>query len=231
MAYPVTGTLPSNKRAPVIALVAPLVLLSALDDVDDPINDIALSGKEAGATVYAVTGGTLEAPTRIEVRIATGQKPEDPWVTSAVPNPEVTSDFISDSGATGRALIRSSTPGEAKAALTLVAADITNSGATGRAVLQAANPAAVQTLLSYLTASSTASATVKGPMLMTARQSGVTMNAIGDSPSTATDVATLLVDLNDLISKYNTLRNDVIAANSNLNAVIVATKASGQMVT
>ena len=233
MAYPVTGTLPSNKRAPVIALVAPLVLLSALEDVDDPINDIALSGKEAGATVYAVTGGTVEAPTTIELRIATGQKPSDPWVTSAVAegSVDVNADDIGDAGATGKALIRAATPADAKTALTLVAADITNSGATGRAVLQAANPAAVQTLLSYLTASSTASATVKGPMLMTARQSGVTMNAIGDSTSTATDVATLLVDLNDLISKYNTLRNDVIATNSNLNAVIVATKASGQMVT
>lgn len=232
MALSVTGEKPRNRKATVTALVAPLVLATALDDVDDPINDMALSGKEAGATVYAVTAGTLVAPTGIELRIATGNQPEDPWIATSALQPEVdvTVDNISDAGATGKELMKAATPAAAKTALTLVADDITDGGTTGKAVLKAANTAAVKTLLGYLTTADSATATVKGPVLMAARQTGYTVAAATDAASTATDVAGLLVDHNDLVSKYNTLRTDVITINSSLTATIVAMKAAGQMV-
>ncbi|ABM63438.1 hypothetical protein PEA_00450 [Erwinia phage phiEa1H] len=229
----VTGEKPRNRKVTVTALVAPLVLMSALEDVDDPINDYALSGKEAGATVYAVTSGTLTAPTGIELRIATGNQPEDPWVANTVDPGEVkvSSDSISDAGDTGKALIKAKTTTEAKTALNILRADITDMSATGRELTSKVGIDATRQYLQALSQYSTATATVKGPVLMAPRQVGVNLTSTGDTASTATDVAGLLVDLNDLISKYNTLRTDVTSVNTNLNSVIVALKASGAITT
>ncbi|UJH95824.1 hypothetical protein [Pantoea phage Nifs112] len=76
----VTGDLPKDRLIDVTALVAPLVLAARLADVDDVINQTHLSGKQAGAVVAAVTGGTIEAPTAAEFRMATGSGPADAWV-------------------------------------------------------------------------------------------------------------------------------------------------------
>ena len=199
----VTGEKPRNRKVTVTALVAPLVLASALEDVDDPINDYALSGKEAGATVYAITSGTLAAPTGIEVRIATGSQPEDPWVINnvSIPKPE------------------------------LVVDDISDAGSTGKQVLQASSVGTIKNLLNFISRTDVPTATVRGGAIMAPRQSGVNLTSTGDTASTATDVAGLLVDLNDLISKYNTLRTDVTSVNTNLNSVIVALKTSGVVAT
>lgn len=199
----VTGEKPRNRKVTVTALVAPLVLLSALQDADDPINDYALSGKEAGATVYAVTSGTLAAPTGIEVRIATGNQPEDPWVANHIDGgiPEITTNDISDAGTAGKQVLQASTVG------------------------------AIKNQLNFIGRTDVPTATVRGGAIMAPRQSGVNLSSTGDTASTATDVAGLLADLNDLISKYNTLRTDVSSVNTNLNSVIVALKTSGVVAT
>lgn len=197
----VTGEKPRNRKVTVTSLVAPLVLLSALEDVDDPINDLALSGKEAGATVYAVTEGTLTSPVSIELRIATGNQPEDPWLANKVDagSVSVNSNNISDAGSTGKTLIK------------------------------AESSANVKDVLGYLTNTDVATATNRGPILMAARQTGYTVAANTDTASTATTVAGLLTDLNDLISKYNTLRTDLTNVNASLTSTIVALKAAGAM--
>ncbi|UNA00893.1 hypothetical protein VLVyarbaL_00006 [Erwinia phage VyarbaL] len=233
MALPVTGERPRSRKATVTALVAPLVLLSALEDVDDPINDLALSGKEAGATVYAVTEGTVKNPVTIELRIATGNMPGDPWVSNAVDSGslEVGSDDISDAGATGKVLLKAATPADAKTSLGIKAEDIVDSGLNGRAVLRANTFDQMKNAMGYITRSDSPTTNSRAGVLLAARQSGVNLSSIADSASTATDVEGLLTDLNDLISKYNTLRTDVTSVNTNLNSVIVALKASGAIAT
>lgn len=227
----VTGEKPRNRKVTVTALVAPLVLLSALEDVDDPINDYALSGKEAGATVYAVTEGTLAAPTAIEVRIATGNMPEDPWVANAVDagSVEVSSENISDAGATGKALVKAATPAAAKTTLAITRADITDMSATGRELTSKVGIDLARQYLQALSQYDTATATRRGPVFLAARQIGINLSAAADTASTATDVEGLLADLNDLISKYNALRTDLVNVNSSLTSTVVALKAAGAM--
>lgn len=75
-----TGDLPKDRLIDVTALVAPLVLAARLADATDVINQTHLSGKQVGSVVAAVTAGTLEAPTAIDFRIATGSGSADAWV-------------------------------------------------------------------------------------------------------------------------------------------------------
>lgn len=225
----VTGETPRSRKATVTALVAPLVLLSALEDVDDPINDLALSGKEAGATVYAVTKGTITKPEAIELRIATGKGAADPWVTSEVDTStlNVSSDSISDAGAFGKTLLKTDSKEDAKADLAITRADITDMSATGRELTSRVGIDSARQYLSALSRFDQATTTLRGPILMAARQSGVTPSASATSQSTATDVAGIVADHNTLVTNTNNLRTDLASVNSNLNAVIVALKASG----
>ena len=225
----VTGETPRSRKATVTALVAPLVLLSALEDVDDPINDLALSGKEAGATVYAVTKGTITKPEAIELRIATGKGASDPWVTSEVDTStlEVSSDSISDAGAFGKTLLKTADKSAAKTDLAITRADITDMSATGRELVSKNGIDVTRQYLQALSQYDTATTTRRGPVLMAARQSGVTPSAAATSQSTATDVAGIVADHNTLVTNTNALRTDLASVNSNLNAVIVALKSSG----
>lgn len=229
MALSVTGEAPRSRKATVTALVAPLVLLSALEDVDDPINDLALSGKEAGATVYAVTKGTITKPEAIELRIATGKGAADPWVTSAVDSGsvEVSTDNISDAGDFGKVLMKEATKESTKTSLAITRADITDMSATGRELVSKNGIDVTRQYLQALSQYDTATTSRRGPVLMAARQSGVTPSAAATSASTATDVAGIVADHNTLVTNTNALRTDLASVNSNLNAVIVALKASG----
>lgn len=216
MSYPVTGdTYTRGQGEPIV--VQPTLPLVNNSDLVEPlafINNLNVSGKQLGSIVVSVTSFEEDGvtPAKAELRMAVGSGETQQWIPlyegTVVPAP-VTADTIEGAGTTGRALLKSATPAAAKTLLQLVPADVPG----------------------VLTASSTATATVKGPVLVTARQSGFSTASSGDTPSTATDVAGLLVDLNDLIGKYNTLRNDVNSINGNLSALIVATKASGQMAT
>ncbi|MDP0895601.1 phenylalanyl-tRNA synthetase subunit beta [Klebsiella pneumoniae] len=49
--------------------------------------------------------------------------------------------------------------------------------------------------------------------------------ATADTASSASDVAGLLVDHNDLVTKYNALLNDAVALRTTLNAVLTQLKA------
>lgn len=201
MALSVTGERPNSRKATVTALVAPLVLAEALADVNDPINDYALSGKEAGSTVYAVTAGTLKEPTAIEVRISTGAMPSDPWVSPDYPvESDVSVDEISDAGTTGKSLMKAESSSDAKS------------------------------LLGYLTTSDVATSTVRGPVRMAGRQVGINLSSSQATASTATTLEDLVSDHNTLVSSYNSLQLDLSNVNSSLTSTIVALKAAGHMV-
>lgn len=89
----------------------------------------------------------------------------------------------------------------------------------------AAQQAAVATLLGNATV------TARGMVQMTNTVAGIApATSTADTASTATDVATLLVDLNDLITKYNQVRTDMLACRTTTNALLVAMRASGQLV-
>lgn len=74
------GDIPVDKTITVIALVAPPIMLSRLADPEDVINQAHLSGKQVGAIVLAVTGGTVAVPTAVSFYSATGSAPGDSWV-------------------------------------------------------------------------------------------------------------------------------------------------------
>ncbi|KAF2282462.1 hypothetical protein GH714_043933 [Hevea brasiliensis] len=193
----VTGETPRSRKATVTALVARWFFCLHWN-VDDPINDLALSGKEAGATVYAVTKGTITKPEAIELRIATGKGASDPWVTSEVDTStlEVSSDSISDAGAFGKTLLKTADKSAAKTDLAITRADITDMSATGRELVS-----------------------------KNARQSGVTPSAAATSASTATDVAGIVADHNTLALSHlkdNMAVRKAVAASACSLALITA---------
>lgn len=75
MALPITGQKASvAKQTYATHLLAPIIRLGDLSDIDNVINDTSISGKQEGAWVFTeAVDGTLS------VAVASGSKPEDKW--------------------------------------------------------------------------------------------------------------------------------------------------------
>ena len=75
MALPITGQkAPVAKQTYATHLLAPIVKLADLSDIDNVINDNTISGKQEGAWVFTeALDGTLS------IAVASGSKPADKW--------------------------------------------------------------------------------------------------------------------------------------------------------
>lgn len=75
MALGITGQkTPKAQQTYASHLLAPVVMIGALSDIDSFINNTALSGKQEGAWVITeAVDGTLS------LAVASGSKPEDKW--------------------------------------------------------------------------------------------------------------------------------------------------------
>lgn len=105
---------------------------------------------------------------------------------------------------------------------------ITDASAVGKSVLKAADAAAARTAIGAGTLSTVPDPTatvVGGVKLGAAIAAPAAMTATSDTASTATDVAALLADHNDLVTKYNSLLTDTTALRTLLASVLAQLKA------
>lgn len=75
MALPITGQkTPKGRQTYATHLLAPIVPLASLSDIDNPINDTVVSGKQIGAWVI-----TRAADGTLSFAVASGSLPSDKW--------------------------------------------------------------------------------------------------------------------------------------------------------